>query len=256
MEQGPERGRRLAKRQQRIKALRQQLQEKDQEIADLQARLVEVAPGGRSAGSMSPGNIVWMFGTGRSGSTWLSSMMGDLRNHDVWREPLVGALFGNLYYVRAGHRRSDHNKHFILSGAYKETWMVPMREMVLDGAAARFPEIVKDGGYLVIKEPNGSTGAPLLAEALPESRLIFLIRDPRDVVASSLDARKEGSWLYQRREKEPRPDGQRRPRPLREGQGTELPARRRPLQGGLRGARGPKSLVRYEDLRADTLSAP
>jgi len=75
-----------------------------------------------------------------------------------------------------------------------------MRDLVLGGAAARFPELA-EGGYVVIKEPNGSVGAPLLMEVLPESRMILLVRDPRDVVASSIDSRKEGSWRYQRRQR-------------------------------------------------------
>src|SRR5829696_10439260 len=74
-----------------------------------------------------------------------------------------------------------------------------MRDLVLGGGAARFPEVV-ERRYLIIKEPNGSIGSPLLMEALPESSMIFLIRDPRDVVASSIDARSEGSWLQERRE--------------------------------------------------------
>ena len=68
-----------------------------------------------------------------------------------------------------------------------------MRRFVLDSASARFPERI-DGGYLVIKEPHGTLGAPLLAEALPESRMIVLVRDPRDVISSKMDAAREGSW--------------------------------------------------------------
>jgi hypothetical protein len=68
-----------------------------------------------------------------------------------------------------------------------------LRTFVLDGAYARFPEL-GENGYLIVKEPNGSVGAPLLVEALPERRLILLVRDPRDVVASLLAAQKEGSW--------------------------------------------------------------
>lgn len=109
----------------------------------------------------------------------------------------MGELFGNLYYVRSGHLKDKPGKHHILGNFHKETWLESIRSVVLDGAAARFPKLA-EGGYLVIKEPNGSIGAPLLMEALPESRMIFLIRDPRDVVASAMDALRKDSWGLKR----------------------------------------------------------
>src|SRR5688572_190964 len=96
----------------------------------------------------------------------------------------VGNLFGNFHYFRVGSRRSGGQ--YILGEPYEEIWLGPMRDLIRSGAAARFPEV---SGYLIIKEPNGCIGSPLLMEAIPESRMIFLIRDPRDVVASSIDAR-------------------------------------------------------------------
>jgi len=45
----------------------------------------------------------------------------------------------------------------------------------------------------VVKEP-GSHVAPFLAELFPASKLIFLLRDGRDVVDSWLDAYSDGSW--------------------------------------------------------------
>src|SRR5688572_26796809 len=44
----------------------------------------------------------------------------------------------------------------------------------------------------LIKEPNGSHGAEVLMSLLPRSRLLFVLRDGRDVVDSVLDAR--DSW--------------------------------------------------------------
>jgi hypothetical protein len=196
-------------------------------------------------------NIVWIFGTGRSGSTWLGSMMGGLDGCAMWNEPLVGNLFGNFYYFRVGDRKL--RRHTILGEPYKETWLGPMRDLVLGGAAARFPEVV-GGGYLIIKEPNGSIGAPLLMQALPESRMIFLIRDPRDVVASSMDARSEGSWLSERREAQRRtskpdrnPNVYVRVRANSYVQQIEKAGQAYSAHGGR------KVMVRYEDLRADTL---
>ena len=205
----------------------------------------------RSPGGVRPENIVWIFGTGRSGSTWLGSMMGGLDGCAMWNEPLVGNLFGNFHYFRVGGRKPG--RQYILGEPYKETWLRPMRDLVLGGAAARFPELM-EGGYLIIKEPNGSIGSPLLMEALPESRMIFLLRDPRDVVASSMDARSEGSWLQERREARRRtskPD--RNPNVYVRMRANSYVQQIEKTGQAYRAHGGHKVMVRYEDLRADTL---
>jgi hypothetical protein len=205
----------------------------------------------RSSRGVRPENIVWIFGTGRSGSTWLGSMMGGLEGCAMWNEPLVGNLFGNFHYFRVGGRKSGGQ--YILGEPYKETWLGPMRDLVLGGAAARFPEVI-GGGYLIIKEPNGSIGSPLLMEALPESRMIFLIRDPRDVVASSMDARSEGSWLSERREAQRRTSkADRNPNVYVRMRANSYVQQIEKTGQAYRAHGGRKVMVRYEDLRADTL---
>jgi hypothetical protein len=179
-------------------------------------------------------------------------MMEDLKGNSVWHEPIVGELFGSFYYVRASHRRG---KHFIMGDRHKGVWLDAIRSFVLDGATARFPEVVRKG-YLIVKEPNGSIGAPLLMEAMPESRIIFLVRDPRDVVASELDSSKKDGWLSRQRGSsiqlrtmaaEDNPDDL-----------VERVAKRYVRYVGnsklaYEAHKGPKVLVRYEELRADTL---
>jgi hypothetical protein len=222
------------------------LEEREQEIVELRAGLAA----GVGTEGVQPENIVWMFGTGRTGSTWLASMMEGLENCAVWHEPLVGELFGHLYYVRANERHR-RNKHFIL-GRDRQAWLASVKEFVLAGASARFPEI-SGGGHLVVKEPNGSIGAPLLMEALPESRMIFLVRDPRDVVASVVDANKKGSWVSERRggsnaKVDENPQAfvaQRANIYLRDVENTKR---------AYDAHEGPKVLVKYEDLRANALS--
>ncbi len=206
------------------------------------------------AGSINPKNIVWIFGSGRSGSTWLSSMMGDIEGHTLWGEPWVGALFGNYYY-RGVAERKHNTPHFIM-GSHKETWIRSIRHFVLDSARAIFPDH-KQEEYLIIKEPNGSIGAPLLMEALPESRMVLLARDPRDVVASSMDARSEGGWNYERNKKQylegRKKSSSKDPDAFAEGRAKRYMEGMGKAKEAYDTHRGYKALVKYEDLRKDAL---
>ncbi len=201
---------------------------------------------GRS-GEVVPENMIWIFGTGRTGSTWLAAMMEEPEGHDVWFEPRVGTVFDPQRFERFG------GKHFILASQYKDVWLRSIRNFVLDGANARFPEL--DGGYLAVKEPGGSVGAGLIMEALPKSGMVLLIRDPRDVVASWLDATRKGGWQTRRRG-----EGGRRAESLAETNPNAFVRRHADAYmqhvGSAKVAydahKGRKVVVRYEDLRADT----
>ncbi len=219
------------------------------ELAELRTRSAYDGSG-TQAGGLDPGKIVWIFGSGRSGSTWLSTMMGDMSGQTLWGEPWVGTLFGNFYYEKDENRR--RNPQFIM-GRHRESWLGSIRTFLLNAAAATFPGLGPDD-YLVIKEPNGSVGAPLMMEALPESRMILLTRDPRDVVASSLDARREGGWHHERNKNRQRKE------PPKKGSVSFAQSRAKQYLQGMGNAKkaydahgGRKSLVRYEELNADTL---
>jgi hypothetical protein len=210
------------------------------------------SPARPTAGGVRAENIVWIFGSGRSGSTWLSSMMGEMSGQTLWGEPWVGTLFGNFYYAQGEGRRQS--PQFIL-GRHRQSWIRSIRNFVLDAASVTFPNL-KQEDYLVIKEPNGSIGAPLLMEALPESRMVLLTRDPRDVVASSLDARREGGWHYEKNKGRT----QRRREAPKKGSVDFAEGRARQYMQGMGNAKqaydahgGRKILVRYEGLRVDTL---
>lgn len=202
---------------------------------------------------IDPGRMVWIFGSGRSGSTWLRSMMGEIGGFRVWEEPMVGRLFGE-FYARAP-KENLRSADFVMGDPIRKGWIESVRNFVLDAARYSNPRLGAEE-YLVVKEPNGSVGAPLLMEALPESRMILLVRDPRDVVASVLDAAGEGGWLYASREGK---TGTRRGRVDRRPN-VFVRERAKVYRRGVESARraydahgGPKVLVRYEDLRSDTV---
>lgn len=146
--------------------------------------------------------LVWIFGSPRTGSTWLARMMTELNSHVYWHEPYVGSLFGSFLFEKydpeknAANRVLQNSPAFIMGKPYRRAWLESVKNFVVDGVTARFSRLSSEQ-YLVIKEPNGSIGAPLLMEALPDSRMIFLLRDSRDVVASRLDAHRKGSWGQQ-----------------------------------------------------------
>jgi hypothetical protein len=86
----------------------------------------------------------------------------------------------------------------------------------------------------MITEPKGSVGAPLLTEALSESRMILLVRDLRDVISSLLDATREGAG-YTRAGKDGRQAWEDRQEAelFRQGEGKHVPVGRRECRAGL-----------------------
>jgi sulfotransferase family protein len=235
-----------------LKEARRELEDKEQEIRELRARLVRSATV-IEAGGLKPENVVWIFGTGRSGNTWLTAMM-ESAGHAVWKEPAIGRLFGDFYYDSRDSQR--RNAKFVLGDPRKDVWLGSIRRFVLEGASGRFPELSGPEDYLVVKEQVGSMGAPLLSEALPESRVILLVRDPRDVVSSWLDGSRSGGWHQANMaRKNPKRTAWTEEDPDRyvKGLATHYAKNVGKAAEAYSAHEGPKVLVRYEELRADTL---
>lgn len=239
---------------------KQQLEDKDRRIDELQRELSEYKETlneykeSEKSSGVRPENIVWIFGTGRSGSTWLRSIMGDSNNHLVWEEPLVGKLFGKFHDTAQQGQLGSAN--FILGTPIRASWEKGIRQFVLEALKGRFPN-ASSSDKVLVKEPNGSIGAPLLMEALPESRMILLVRDPRDVVASVLDASKKGSWLYERKEDrkgwKAKAVADDSPNNFAENRAGVYLQDVGNAQQAYELHRGPKVVARYEDLVSDTL---
>ena len=180
----------------------------------------------------------------------MSWMMAELENQERWHEPFVGLLFGGFIYERLKDATKLLNEPtFIMAEPYREVWLRSIRNFVLEGAAARYPELREDQ-YLVIKEPNGSVGAPVLLEATPDSRTIFLIRDSRDVIASRLEAFRSGSWAQQNRDYNTAEELNAQTKRLAEDYLRVVSK----VQEAYEAHPGKKAFVRYEDLRYDTVN--
>lgn len=247
--------RRTAKRSRKVRRLYQRALGARQRVylsaADFRKRL------GRDYASecvsgVNPEMVVWIFCTSRSGSTWLRRMLVDLTGGKVWEEPKVGQLFGNFH--EKAQKEQLESRDFVLGAPTRKGWAGSIRSFVLDGVRYVHPFIGPEQ-YLIVKEPDGAVGAPLLMEALPESRMVLLVRDPRDVAASAFDATRQGNWMY-----EATGDAERRNRLVRKRPEGFVRARARAYVRQMGNAKraydaheGPKALIRYEDLKADTL---
>jgi hypothetical protein len=173
----------------------------------------------------------------------------------------LGVVLG--FRENLANRGYTQSKNFVLGEPHREVWLGSIRRLFLEVCASRFPRLRGDD-HLLVKEPNGSISAPLVMQAFPESGLVVLFRDARDVVSSLLDAAKSDSWYgYERYEASLAEATSRNgrlalPQPENGDQAAEQLARN--YVAGINGAReayenhgGPKAIVRYEDLCTDTL---
>ena len=147
---------------------------------------------GRSSATESIDSLesqtAWIIGCGRTGSTWLAEMLGDLPKIRRWHEPYFGRLFRHL------HERPDelqrHSSFF--SARQQRVWLQGIRELFYSVAADRFPRLGEHA--LVVKEVNTPEIYPWIHAVFPRSRMIFLARDPFDVLDSYLDLQRPDSW--------------------------------------------------------------
>ena len=152
--------------------------------------------------------VVWVFGSPRTGSTWLLRMLAEARAPGVAtiNETWAGELFNRGF---AWHQ--DGTLKITSSAASKASlpgwvfgpereplWRPQMRAVLLESfehqlvhgqAKTDWPH-----PHVVVKEPNTSEAADYLVKLLPRSRVLFLIRDGRDVVDSMLDLFTTAAW--------------------------------------------------------------
>jgi hypothetical protein len=207
---------------------------------------------------------VWLFGSPRSGSTWLLLMAGQHPAVAVMNEPTLGYHLSPFLSNEPGYRARDldldtftirrvmaHDPQKFFAEKYADVWVPGLRRLINDRLRAHLEhevgKAISDETLLLVKEPNGSQSADLIMRAQPTARLLFLLRDGRDVVDSELASFLVGSWqerhfAHMRGITEPqRLD-------FVERSAYQWLWRTEVVEGAFQRHRGPKHLVRYEDM--------
>ena len=151
--------------------------------------------------------LAWIFGSSRSGSTWLLRMMSSLDPVVPIDDPHLGHHLGvwrpiSLAWATAEHPpdlttldRVKHDKDsYFFSDRYRDAWAPALRRMIVDRFDAQVADTATTPDPLVLVKEPGSHVADLLLSLFPRSRVVFLLRDGRDVVDSWLAAYRQGSW--------------------------------------------------------------
>lgn len=130
-------------------------------------------------------NLVWIFGTPRSGTTWLA---GDLLSHNTHfiNEPKISRhldfsfdMGGTYFSFWEYHQRRND---YIFSNRHKNTWKFYLRKLILNEFYANVQDLSKT---VIIKEPTGF-GFKMIEECFPNSKIIVILRDGRDVLDSQI----------------------------------------------------------------------
>jgi Sulfotransferase family len=152
--------------------------------------------------------VVWMFGSPRTGSTWLLRMLAEARApgvatiNETWAGELFNRTFGwhqdGTVKIASSAASHENLPGWVFAPEREPLWRPLMRAFLLEGfehqlvhgqARTDWPR-----PHLVVKEPNTSEAADTLVKLLPRSRVLFLIRDGRDVVDSMLDLFTTAGW--------------------------------------------------------------
>lgn len=158
-------------------------------------RAIRVAPLTPKEEAILEKNLIWIFASQRSGTSWLSLQLLTYKTYSM-NEPLIGKHIGHFAFDKEDRfvttmSINDSRPSYFFSGKYEHLWLIHLRKFVLNRIHAQFQDLSRK---IIVKEPNGSMAANIISKALPNSKIVVLIRDGRDVIDSEMDAHSAGGW--------------------------------------------------------------
>jgi len=142
-------------------------------------------------------NMVWVFGSPRSGTSWLAL---ELLSHKTCfiDHPHIIEHLGTPHIgimdlaIQRWIDNCKNNPGYFFSDRFKKTWNYYLRKLILNRIFAQINSINQK---VILKEPGVAGGADIISECLPNSKIIVILRDGRDVIDSIIDARQEDGFM-------------------------------------------------------------
>jgi len=199
-------------------------------------------------------NLIWVFGSSRGGTTWLGRQLLSYQTKIMF-EPRIARFIGDRrnWVIKNGKKveKQAENVDYFFSNETKKTWMYFMRKMILNRIYSQISDFSQ---RILIKEPLERGGSDIISECLPNSKIILLLRDGRDVVDSKLDAiRDKDSWGIKSIGVQPLEQAN-RARFIRNNSKMWVDLMEDLMRTYNNHEENLRILVRYEDLRNDTVN--
>ncbi|MFM7684797.1 MAG: sulfotransferase family protein [Actinomycetota bacterium] len=126
---------------------------------------------------------VFIVGAPRSGTTWLQAV---LSNHPSFASPPETEVFLALGELERQHRLEHRNTGltWAITAADLDDWSAELWQRVRDGVLAAAPGATR----VLEKSPEHARHLPLIRRLAPGARFVLLVRNPVDVVRSTVEA--------------------------------------------------------------------
>jgi Sulfotransferase family len=186
---------------------------------------------------------------------------------EVMNEPTIGYHLSPFLSNEPGYRAEDldlgtFTMRRVMEGEpdrffaakYADVWMRGLRRLLNERLLAHLEReaagTAATDALLLVKEPNGSQSADVIMRAQPTARLLFLLRDGRDVVDSELASFAVGGW-QERHFPHMRGVGEAERLDFVISSAHQWLWRTEVVETAFHAHRGPKQMLRYEDLLRD-----
>lgn len=128
--------------------------------------------------------VIWLFGSPRSGSTWLRRMASEHPSIAIMEEPTIGYHLSPFLCNEPGYRAEDldldtftlrrvmrDQPQRFFAEKYADVWVPGLRRLLNDRLEAHMERELGGGAageaLLLVKEPNGSQSADVIMRAQP-----------------------------------------------------------------------------------------